>query len=118
MSSRWLKNGFIYLLVIVAIVAVMFMFLQPGTKSADRPLSTAIEDAKTGRVEAITVQGDSLKVKLKEDATTYNSRKESGSSLIEILNNAGVKTGSGEPGAVQVIVKEPGNFSSNTFGLL
>ncbi|MBI2935408.1 MAG: ATP-dependent zinc metalloprotease FtsH, partial [Chloroflexi bacterium] len=54
-----------------------------------------------GRVERIEVRGDDLTV-ITTDQLTHKARKESGSSLLEILQRAGVETG---PKGVDVEVK-------------
>lgn len=116
MSSRWLRNSFIYLLILVAVVAIVFSFFQPSSSSTDMDFGTVLEKARQGDVQSIEVQGDSLTVKLKNDERVYNSRKETTASLIDTLQSAGVKTGTG-PDEVQVKIKEPSQFG-NWIGLL
>ncbi|HEY8491070.1 MAG TPA: ATP-dependent zinc metalloprotease FtsH [Dehalococcoidia bacterium] len=111
MSSRWLRNSFIYLLVLVAIVAIVFSLLQSGDGGQDRPFGEIIEDAKQGEIESIEVQGDSLTVKYRNDPTTYTSRKESDASLVQILTQQGVDLSD-----ITIRVKEPSQFG-NWIGL-
>ena len=51
MYSRWLRNSFIYLLILVAVIAIVFSFFQPGGGSPTKELGTVIQDAKTGQIK-------------------------------------------------------------------
>ena len=70
-------------------------------------LSQVIEMAQAGEVTAVQVEGDKLIV-LTAAGQEFESRKESGTSVYEILREAGVETGSN---GVEVTVKSAGfNF--------
>ncbi|MSQ61347.1 MAG: ATP-dependent metallopeptidase FtsH/Yme1/Tma family protein [Dehalococcoidia bacterium] len=108
MSSRWLRNSFIYLLILVAVTAVLFSFFQSGTGKESKPFGTVIEDAKAGRIERIKVSDDTLALTY-NDGREFTSRKETGATIAELLQQAGVHTG---PNGVQVEVAEPSQFGS------
>ncbi|MEX2238544.1 MAG: ATP-dependent zinc metalloprotease FtsH [Dehalococcoidia bacterium] len=110
MSGRWFRNSFIYLLILVAVIAIVFSLFGQGDDDPKRDFSQVVEDARGGRIQEIEVDGNSLTVTLK-DAQTYKSRKEEGQSLYETFQNAGV-----EP-IPELNVKEPSRFG-NWFGLL
>ncbi len=116
MNSRWIRNSFIYLLILGAIALVVVMFFRPAAGSRDVPISEVVQQAKDGNVEKITVTGDSLLVKLSGEEEEVRSRKESSSSIEEILRQNDVAVGNGQ-GAVEVQVKGPSQFG-NIFGLL
>ncbi len=116
MNSRWIRNSFIYLLILGAIALVVVMFFRPAAGSRDVPISEVVQQAKDGNVEKITVTGDSLLVKLSGEEEEVRSRKESSSSVEEILRQNDVAVGNGQ-GAVEVQVKGPSQFG-NIFGLL
>src|SRR3989304_4678059 len=78
MYGRWLRNSFIYLLILVAIVAIVFTLLPGGSSSVERPLTAFIEDAKAQRVESVEVNGTDLTYKLKGDEQTFKSKMEQG----------------------------------------
>ncbi len=108
MNSRWLRNGFIYLLILVAVVAIVFSFL--GGRGKDIPskgFSQVISDARDGRVDKITVDGDNLTVEL-VGGDKYKARKEGGSSIVEILKDNNVPVGGSD--GVEVSVKSPSKF--------
>jgi len=113
MYSRWLRNSFIYLLILVAVIAIVFSFFQPGGGTETKDLGTVIADARAGNVKQIEIQGDSLDVTLK-NGEKYESRKEQGGTLSELLRDEGVDLG---PQGVQIKVKEPSQFG-NWLGLL
>jgi cell division protease FtsH len=114
MNSRWLRNGFIYLLILVAVVAIVFSFLNRGDDTPTKPFSQVLTDAEAGRVDKIEVDGDSLTVFLSNDEK-YKSRKEGDSSIVQILEDNNIPVG-GEDG-IEVVVKEPSRFG-NIFGIL
>ncbi len=113
MDPRWLRNSFIYLLILVAIVAIFFTVFPPAQGGRETDISTVIDMSKSGNVDRIEVQGDMVTA-VSKDGEKLRSRKETGSSMLEILDRAGIKHGAG---GVSVIVKEPGQFS-NIFSIL
>src|SRR3970040_2459061 len=112
MGSRWMRNSFVYLLILVAVIAIVVAFFRPSSGSSQKQdISTVIANAKAGQVDRIEVNGDNLKVKL-NDGTTYSSRKESSESVREILQDSGVEITS-----IPIDVKEPSQFG-DWIGLL
>ncbi len=111
MSPRWLRNSFVYLLILVAVIAIMFTLFQPSYADRTTDISTILERARNGQIERVEVDGDIL-LAYSTDSQTLRARKESGTSVIELLDMYGVKAGS-----VKVQVKESGAFG-NVFGLL
>ncbi|MQC48422.1 MAG: cell division protein FtsH, partial [Chloroflexi bacterium] len=62
MNSRSMRNVFVYMLILVALVLVVVMVFRPSTTAGERPISYVIAEAKAGRVESIEVSGDHLTV--------------------------------------------------------
>jgi cell division protease FtsH len=120
MGSRWLRNTFIYLLIVVAVVAIVWSLLAPRSSSTQtKDIGDIITAAQQGQVQSIEVNGDNLNVHLKGDSTAYKARKESGSSIYEVFKNAGVSTDKVQ--AIDIQVKEPskwGNFIPLLFNIL
>ncbi len=114
MSSRWLRNGFIYVLILVAVVAIVYSVFGQSEGTETKEFSQVITDAKDQVISEIKVSGDSLTV-TKEDGTEYKSRKEEGANLIEILNQEGIEVGGTE--GIKIDVTKPSRFG-NWFGLL
>ncbi len=90
MGSRRLRNSFIYLLITVAIVAIV-VNLVSGAVGGDQEIGINDVVAMTarGNVDVIEVKGDSLTI-VTTSGETLMSRKESGSSIVEILQRGGV----------------------------
>ena len=114
MNPRSMRSIFIYLLIVVAVVAIFFtVFSEPFSDSTEVPISKVITMATEGRLKSIEVQGDTLEAFTIDDKR-ITSRKEMGSSIIEQLEAAGVNKGSGY---VDVSVKGNGGFG-NLVGIL
>ncbi len=107
----WIRNSFIYLIILVAVVLVVVMFFRPSSSSRDIPLSEVITEAKAGNVESIEVSGDTLTVRIQGEQEAFESRKEADSSIEEVLRDNGVTVGTGE-GQVEIEVKGESQFSS------
>ena len=88
----WLsmRRTLIYLLITVAIVAIVVNLLS-GAVGGDQEIGINDVVAMTarGNVDTIEVKGDSLTI-LTTSGETLTSRKESGSSIVEILQRGGV----------------------------
>ena len=114
MNPRWMRNSFIYLLIIVAVIAIFFtLFSDPLGGSREVSLTEVIDLVARGSVETIEISGDKLTM-VTRSGETLTSRKEEGSSIVEVLANAGV-----DPLAsgVQVLVKGSSGLGS-FFGIL
>jgi cell division protease FtsH len=115
LTSRWVRNSFIYLLILVAVIAIVVSFFRPPSGTQSEDLSWVIDQARQGKVQSIEASGDSLTVHLKDSQEVYKSRKESGSSLVEVLKDNGITVGGAN--GVDVKVKEPSQFG-NWIGIL
>jgi len=115
MNSRWLRNGFIYLLILVAVVAIMYSFFGRSSSVKSIDISQVITDAKAGQIKQITVSGDSLTVKYAASAggETFKSRKEKGSSVGQLVADQDGNL----PKGLNIDVKTSSSFG-NWFGLL
>ena len=92
MSSRWMRNSLIYLLIIVAVIAIFFtLFSQPLGGSQEISINEVVALTARGDVAAIEVRGDNLDI-LTVSGESLTSRKEQGegTSIVEILERSGV----------------------------
>lgn len=111
MSSRWMRNSFIYLLIVVAVITVFFLFFNdPLSDSREIDISEVIARAKSGTRVQIEIRGDS--VTLIDGGQAFRSRKEPDTSLVQTLEAAGVDTSQ-----VSISVKGSSGFS-NLVGIL
>jgi cell division protease FtsH len=60
--SRWLRNSFIYLLILVALIAIVFAFFSGGDDHPSVAFGQVVQDAKEGKVEKIQVDKRNLQV--------------------------------------------------------
>ncbi len=92
MSNRWMRNGFIYVLIVLGVITIFLVFFNdPLGDSQEIPISDVIQRAKSGSRLQIEVSGDNLIIR--DGAATFRSRKEPNSSLVETLESSGVDTG-------------------------
>ncbi len=114
MDPKWLRNSFIYMLVLVAVVAVFFTIFPPtGSNSRDVDITEVLVMARSGEIQRIEVQGETLLVQ-KTNGDKVRSRKEPSASVFEVLQQGGVDL---SQNTIQVVVREPSQFG-NIFGLL
>ena len=110
MYGRWLRNSFIYLLILVAVVAVVFTVLNTGGDSEQKTeLSEFISQAQDGQAVRVEVDGTSLSYTLKNDDITYTTEMEKGDTVRSILQENEVEPGS--PGYPEVVIKQDSAWS-------
>ena len=114
MGSRGMRKSFIYLLIFVAVMAILFtLFSQPLGGSKEIPINQVISMAARGQVDTIEVRGDKLTIRTTSQ-DTFTSRKEEDSSVVEILSRSGVDP---VASSVQIMVKGSSGLGS-LFGVL
>ncbi|MCI0849911.1 MAG: ATP-dependent zinc metalloprotease FtsH [Chloroflexi bacterium] len=107
MSSRWLRNGFIYLLILVAVVAIVYSLFGRSDSTETKDLSVLISEVNSGQISKIVVSGESLAVTT-TSGEEYKSRKEEGTDIYELLAGAdGVL-----PEGLDIEVKSGGGFGN------
>ncbi|MEE8369646.1 MAG: ATP-dependent metallopeptidase FtsH/Yme1/Tma family protein, partial [Dehalococcoidia bacterium] len=114
MYGRWLRSSFIYLLILVAIVAIVFtVFSSSGSEQVDATLTDFVREAKAGNITNVEVNGTNLEYELAgETDIIFKARMEDGDTVREILQENGVPLES-----VPVEIKGSSAWS-NILGLL
>ena len=114
MSPRLLRNGFIYLLITVAVLAIFFTLFSDNIGGAQEiPINEVISRSVRGEVQKIEVREDRLTV-FTNSGETLTSRKEIGASLVDTLRESGV-----DPAESGVAVDVKGSSGlGSLFGLL
>ena len=104
-----MRRTLIYLLIIVAVTAIVFTLIG-GSVGGDEEVSIDEVIAMTARevVDVIEVKGDALTITT-ASGETLTSRKESDSSIVEILQNAGIDPITSR---VKIMVKGQSGLSS------
>jgi len=113
-SSRWFKNGLVYLLIIVAVGALFFNVFSRPEGLTTVPLTEVAQEAKKGNIEEIVVSGDELMVTL-ASGEKVRSNKDRTSDITEVLRNLGVTEN--QLSSISLQFKEPSEFG-NWIGLL
>lgn len=107
-DNRWLKNSFVYLIILVAALALFFQYFGASSNQTnERGIATVIADAQAGRVAKISAQaGDSqIEVTLRGGTETYRSRLESGDTVMSLLAANGIEvSGADGQAAIEVDV--------------
>ncbi len=115
MDPKVFRNSFVYLVVFVAIVAVLFSYLQSPAGDNTRSLGWMIDEAKAGNVFEVEVSGDKLKVTT-IDQRQFTVLKEPNTSVVSLLVESGVSVGEGQG---KVDVKPAGGSAlGSIFGFL
>lgn len=117
MYSRWLRNSFIYLLILVAVIAIVFAFFSGGDDNQDVAFGTIVNDAKSGLVQKLEIDGKSVKATYYEKGANgkqkvVDSRVGDNTSVDELLTTQQiplVQNGQGNPG-VDLEYKSSGGF--------
>ena len=113
MGTRRMRNSFIYLLIIVAVIAIFFTMVRGGFGGTEeKDFSGVVTWAKDGQVQLIEVQGEKLTVF--RGAEKFKSRIGKQTDILEVFRNEGVNT---DAGGVQVRFKGGGGLGS-VFGIL
>ncbi len=107
MGLRGMRSNFIYLIIIIAVIAIIFTLFQPPGGSEDIDITTVISMAKSDQIREIEVDGDKLNITTVDDKS-FKSRKEGGSSIVDLLSDADIPPGTGP----KVTVKEKSQLSA------
>ncbi|GBD23566.1 ATP-dependent zinc metalloprotease FtsH [bacterium HR29] len=67
MYSRWLRNSFVYLLILVAVIAIVFAFFSGGGDHPTIAFGQVLEDASQNRIERLVVDGRDLTAYYREE---------------------------------------------------
>ncbi len=101
------QSNFVYLLILIAIVAMLFMNINQESSKAILPINEVASEIKKGTIEKIIQDDNSLTVALK-DGQEKLSTKESNTSLVEQLTSYGVTSEELDSSKVIIEVKQPG----------
>ena len=118
-NNRWLRNGFVYLLVIVGVIVIFYTLLPSFGASSDVPLTTVVAMAKNDEIREIAVDGRKLtitpNVSSRVGSDRLYSRIGNETDVINLLVESGVEIG--PPSGVSVTFEGSSGLSS-LLGLL
>ncbi|MER3514978.1 MAG: hypothetical protein C4310_11825, partial [Chloroflexota bacterium] len=90
MNSARLRNGFVWLLILLAIGAILYSYRANAPAATEKPISAIAADVQAGRVKQIIVSGDELTVKYKDSANDVITYKGGNGTVEELLASYGV----------------------------
>ena len=118
-KNRWLRNGVVYLLVIMGVIVIFYTLLPSFGASNDVPLTTVVAMAKNDEIREIAVDGRKLtitpNVSSRVGSDRLYSRMGSDTDVINLLVESGVEIG--PPSGVSVTFEGSSGLSS-LLGLL
>ena len=91
-DNRWLKNSFVYLIILVAALALFFNYFNNQQNAPnEKDIYSVLNDAKVGKIESIDAQsGSNDLIVTYRDSKKFRSRIESNDSITNLLVNATV----------------------------
>ena len=115
MDTKWLRNSFVYLIILVAVIALFItMFPSSEREPAAVPISDVVTAVQQGKVRSITVVDNKLTVEF-TDRPKATALKEQNSSIYQVLRDGGDTEAQIQ--AVKIEVKNPPQLN-NWIGLL
>ena len=84
------KNAFVYLVILIAIAALLWSFVSPSENAREIPLNKVAEYIENDRAERLSLTTDGIIRLTTRDGSRYVSRKEPNVGLGETLVNLGV----------------------------
>ena len=114
-NSRWLRNSFVYLMIIIGVIVIFYTLLPGLGGNNDVPITTVIGMAKNGEIQEIVADGKKLTVYPKGEGERFTSRTGNNTDIETLLKENGVELGT--PIGVQITNKGSSGLSS-FFGLL
>ncbi len=114
MSSRWLRNSFIYLLILVAVVAIVFSFFRGGDSSKNLSLGEVIANGREGKLQSLEINGENANIKLRNDPAKYTTRIGKNTDIERVLKDNDAIIGGSADKSVDVKYKEPSQWGAWT----
>ncbi len=112
MYSRWLRNSFIYLLILVAVIAFVVVFFNSGS-DPKIGFGEVVQRIKAGEVEELKVDGKSLTVVYKDEQRKNDRSEVSGNTdVATFLSDQNIDitgTATGQP-SVKLTFEDKGGF--------
>ncbi len=115
MDTKWLRNSFVYLIILVAVIALFITMFPPSEREpVSVPISDVVTAVQQGKVRSISVTEDKLTVDF-SDRPKAVALKEHNANIYQVLQDGGDTKDQIQ--AVKIEVKNPPQFS-NWIGLL
>jgi cell division protease FtsH len=90
-SNKWVGNVFIYLIIGVALIAILFTLFSSGGGPKELSITDILTMAKSGQVEKIVDDGDKLIVTARGGTgETFTATKDPSASIFQLLESEGI----------------------------
>jgi cell division protease FtsH len=92
-DNKWLRNSFVYVIIMVAVLVLLFAVLNPGKQQQEMSISQVVAAVRAGEVDTITAHEDSNEIDIKFKDTgkpMSTATKEPQQSVAEILTAQGI----------------------------
>ncbi len=117
MYSRWMRNGFIWLLVVVAAIAIGFAFFSGGDSKEEIPFGQVVQDIEAGQIDVLEVDGRDINAiyyqLVNGQRLERTSRVSENTDIATFLSDRGVDLSGGSQGQVNAVnleFKDSGGF--------
>ncbi len=117
MYSRWMRNGFIWILVVVAAIAIGFAFFSGGDSTEEIPFGQIVQDIEAGQIDTLEVDGRDINAiyyqQINDGRLERKSRVAENTDIATFLSDRGVSLSGGSQGqgnAVNLEFKDSGGF--------
>ena len=118
-NNRWLRNSFVYLMIIIGVIIIFYTLLPSFGATSEEPLTTVVAMAKNNDIREIVIDGRKLTVFPRGGSSAgtdrFTSRIGADTDVLSLLVESGVDIG--PPTGVQVTFKGSSGLSS-LFGLM
>ena len=105
-----MRNGFVYFLILVAVIALFFSLFSPQGVQQELDLTDLAQQVNNGQVERMIVSGEEVKVYYKDSREAAVTRKERNSDIVQTLVALGVP--SDKIMEVGIQVEKPSDWGS------
>lgn len=99
---RWVATAAVALVALVAVALVVLLSFRAGDDRADMEFADVVAAAAGGELQRVEVDGDTLRVTLRDDERTYETRAPEGADVAALLQAEGATFGDGSAGTVEL----------------
>ena len=116
MDTKWLRNSFVYLLIIVALIALFLSFFPSGggKQPQQESLGDVMQEARQGQIKQIVVQGNTWTVE-HNDGVEAHVEADPNTNVYQVMEAAGVPQSA--IAKIDVVYQKPAELG-NWLGLM
>ncbi len=100
--GRWIAIAAIAAVALIALAGAALLSFRAGDERTDIAFEDVVQAAADDRLQRVEVDGETLRVTLRDDERTYETRVPEGADIAAALQAEGVTFGDGSPGTVEL----------------